>query len=305
MRRCTPRTWAGRRARTERWTAATARCPSRSAATSLCTSSAREVISSATHPSQRRSSGPQVQASAPSISAPAMPSGSWSTTASRQPGTAVQTEPGASISRRHASDGRDLMETSSPPRRSSLKENVCGPTARTSTSESGPASPRARLPTRTAASAPSPTSPSATSRATASAWSDGRAGGTRAGCLAGVQGRDYLRLLRVKGVEVHAGLGGLVGLLVDLVQEVGFEHRVDDLADLIARELQLAALVELPDAGEDLHERSRLFEPRDGAADRLELVGGQVLEEVEVRLLRLPPVLVSPARFAVGPGGGG
>ncbi len=84
--------------------------------------------------------------------------------------------------------GRGLTETSSPPRHSGLKGNVRNPTARTSTSEKGTSSPRAWLPTRTAASAPSPASPAAASWATESAWSDGRFGGTSARRLAGVQG---------------------------------------------------------------------------------------------------------------------
>src|SRR3712207_8535172 len=85
---------AKRRARTERWAAAVARSPAQSDEKSLCTSSARVQISSATHASQRPCSGPQTLAS--SISAAAVPPGSWSTTASRQPDTAAQTEPGRS-----------------------------------------------------------------------------------------------------------------------------------------------------------------------------------------------------------------
>ena len=122
-------------------------------------SSARAVISSATQPSQRRSSGPRSRPWPPRSADPALPSGAWSITAFHQPGTAVQTEPGSVISRRYASGGRELAETSSPPQRSSLKENVRGPTARTSTSDSGAASPRVWLPTRTAASAPAPPAP--------------------------------------------------------------------------------------------------------------------------------------------------
>lgn len=78
----------------------------------------------------------------------------------------------------------DLTETGRPPRRSSLWENVGSPTVRTSTSDSGLASPRAWLPKRTAAaSAPSPASSCAASSATASAGSEGDRPAALPGCV--------------------------------------------------------------------------------------------------------------------------
>src|SRR3712207_7940868 len=50
-------------------------------------------------------------------------------------------------------------------------------------------------------------------------------------------------------------------------------HRAYDLFDLLAGELQLAALVELADGAEDLDERGRLPQGGDAARDGAQLVG--------------------------------
>src|SRR3712207_634453 len=58
-------------------------------------------------------------------------------------------------------------------------------------------------------------------------------------------------------------------------------HRAYDRFDLLAGELQLAALVELSDGAEDLDERGRLPQGGDAARDGAQLVGRQVLQEVD------------------------
>src|SRR3712207_8507077 len=59
-------------------------------------------------------------------------------------------------------------------------------------------------------------------------------------------------------------------------------HRAYDRFDLLAGELQLAALVELADGAEDLDERGRLPQGGDAARDGAQLVGRQALQEVYV-----------------------
>src|ERR687894_2605384 len=107
-----------------------------------------------------------------------------------------------------------------------------------------------------------------------------------------------LLLFRVQGVEGHVGLRLFVWLLAHLAQVIRVEPGGYDVPDLLPRELQFAALVEVSDAGEDLHERGRLFEGGDARADRLELVGGQVFEEVEA-WFRLFWLALFPRRRAV------
>src|SRR5215212_8426534 len=98
---------------------------------------------------------------------------------------------------------------------------------------------------------------------------------------AAVQGVLDLAHVPVQGVEGHVGLRLFVGLLTDLVQVVGVQHGGYDVSYLLAREFELAALVEIADAGEDLHEGGWPFEGGDAGADRLELVWGEILEQVE------------------------
>src|SRR5215210_3949311 len=126
-----------------------------------------------------------------------------------------------------------------------------------------------------------------------------------AGCTsAAVQGVLDLALLSVEGVEGHVGPGLFVGLLTDLVQVVGVEHGGDDVPYFLARELQFAALVEIADAREDLHEGGWPLEAGDAGADRLELVGSQVLEQVEAGFRLALRLALLACRPAVAPVGG-
>src|SRR3712207_1700340 len=62
------------------------------------------------------------------------------------------------------------------------------------------------------------------------------------------------------------------------------QHSPYDFPDLLLRQLELPPLVQVANAPEDLDERRRLSKVRDALADGPELVGRQVLDEIEAHL---------------------
>src|SRR5919112_3409964 len=63
-----------------------------------------------------------------------------------------------------------------------------------------------------------------------------------------LQGALDLLLVGVQGVESHVGLRLFVGPLAHLVEVIRLEHGGYDVPDLLPRELEFAAFVEISDA---------------------------------------------------------